>query len=277
MKKTLVFGNGFVASHLNYNKSQDRLEASQSQIRRLLDVNKPDCVVNAIGFCGRPNVDQCESEKEKTITTNTIIPTLLAAECEKLGIHCITIGSGCIFFGESPNKSNSADLGWTENDFANPKSYYSKSKYACDLSIGQFKTTTILRIRMPVSYKNDPRNFINKVSGYKSVIDIPNSMTIMDDLVRCVDWAIEESKTGIFHVTNPEPISAADVMREYQKYKPDHSFSVISEKELDAITVAKRSNCILSTKKLNDAGFFMTSSHEALSLCMNRYFKGDEK
>lgn len=272
MKNTIIFGNGFVSSHLPYNKVQDRLEPNQNSIRLLLEKYKPDCIVNAIGFCGRPNVDQCEVEKEKTLIANTVIPTLLATECERLGIHLVSIGSGCIFFGESPNKEDNVDLGWKEDDFANPKSFYSKTKYACDLSISQLKTTTILRIRMPISTKNEPRNFINKVSGYKKIIDIPNSMTMMDDLVRCVDWAIRESKVGIYHVTNPEPISAADAMREYQKYKTDHLFDIIDEIELDKITSAKRSNCILNTDKLKKSGFFMTPSLEALQNCMKLYF-----
>ena len=126
---------------------------------------------------------------------------------------------------------------------------------------------------MPLSTKNNPRNFINKVKGYDKIIDIPNSVTFMDDFVRCVDWAIKEQKTGIFHVTNPDPISAVQTMIEYQKYIPDHKFSIINEKELDKITIAKRSNCILNTDKLSAAGFNMTPSKDALKECMLNYFK----
>jgi 3,5-epimerase/4-reductase len=126
---------------------------------------------------------------------------------------------------------------------------------------------------MPVSPRNEPRNFINKVRGYQRVIGTPNSMTFMDDLVRCIDWVIKERKIGIYHVVNPEPLSAARVMHEYQKYNPDHKFDIISEADLDKITVAKRSNCILNTQKLNDAGFFMTPSEEALINCMEKYGK----
>jgi UDP-glucose 4,6-dehydratase len=277
MPKVIVIGNGFVASHLGYDKFDGKIEAKKDSIKLFLEKYKPDCVVNAFGFCGNPNVDVCEIEKEKTLQSNLIIPSILAFECEKLGIHYLSIGSGCIFFGQSQNILDGKDCGWLESDFANPQSFYSKTKYCHDLSVGQLKNATILRIRMPVSHKNETRNFVNKVSKYSSIIDIPNSMTIMDDLVRCVDWAIKESKTGIYHVTNPEPISAADVMREYQKYDPSHRFKVITEAELDAITVAKRSNCILSTKKLNDEGFFMTPSREALSICMNRYFQGNAR
>jgi len=62
-------------------------------------------------------------------------------------------------------------------------------------------------------------------------------------------------------------------MREYQKYVPDHKFEVISEAELDSLTVAKRSNCIIYSRKLLSVGFKMTPSQEALESCMATYVK----
>jgi len=278
--KIMTIGAGFVADHLNYPKIDDRvsmtlrMESNNMFIDSILLRNKPDVLINCIGKTGRPNVDWCESNKEETSLTNTALPIVLAEACARHSVHLIQIGSGCIFFGESPNKDESGrDLGWKEEDFANPKSYYSKTKYACDLALGGMKHVTTLRIRMPISTKNTERNFINKVRGYKKVIDIPNSVTFMDDLVRCIDWVANERPSGIFHVTNPEPITAAQVMREYQKYFPEHSFEVISEAELDQLTVAKRSNCIINSEKLFNAGFRMTPSQEALETCMAEYVR----
>ncbi len=300
--KILTLGNGFVSNHLPYEKILDRVHADYEDLDYVLSKQKPDVIVNCIGKTGRPNVDWCETNKTETYTANVILPALIAEWCANHNVHLIQMGSGCIYFGESPHskklhtpekmkmcpagispdewskiydyKSDEwtwADTGWKETDFANPKSYYSKTKYACDLLLGQMPNVTTLRLRMPVSSKNDPRNFINKVKGYKQVIDIPNSMTIMDDLVRCVDWAAKESKFGIYHVVNPQPITAAQVMREYQKYVPSHEFEIINEEQLDALVTAKRSNCILNTSKLNEAGFFMTPSEEALKNCMAVY------
>lgn len=282
--KILTLGKGFVSDHLPYEKILDRVYADYEELDYVLSKQKPDVIVNCIGKTGRPNVDWCESNKSETYTANVVLPALIAEWCEGHGVHLIQLGSGCIFFGDSPNKvwcdldlgnpclgGFHSETGWKETDHANPKSYYSKTKYACDLLLGQMANVTTLRLRMPVSSKNDPRNFINKIRGYDQIIDIPNSMTMMDDLVRCVDWAAKESKTGIFHVTNPQPITAAQVMREYQKYVPDHKFTVIDEAQLDKLTIAKRSNCILDTAKLSEAGFHMTPSVEALEDCMAKY------
>jgi hypothetical protein len=62
-------------------------------------------------------------------------------------------------------------------------------------------------------------------------------------------------------------------MQEYQKYVPEHQFEIITEGQLDQMTVAKRSNCILSGAKLRAAGFKMTDSEEALTECMAKYVK----
>lgn len=294
--KISVAGAGFVSDHLPYPKISTRFDLSIKQIESVLNVERPDVLINCIGKTGRPNVDWCEVNKEETASANVALPILLAEVCAKKSIHLIQIGSGCIYFGESPNKNSHltertdntltpdhpnyfysafelADAGWKETDFANPKSFYSKTKYACDLTIGQMKHVSTLRIRMPISTQNNPRNFINKVRGYKQVIDIPNSVTFMDDLTRCIDWVAKGSHTGIFHVTNPQPLSAADVMREYQKYNTSHQFEIINEEQLDKLTVAKRSNCILNSEKLREAGFYMTPTADALSDCLAKYVK----
>lgn len=290
--KILTLGKGFVSDHLPYPVISDRIIPDDVAIRLMLKAYKPDVLINCIGKTGRPNVDWCQDHKAETFMANVTIPAILASECEKLGIHLIHIGSGCIYFGESPNINYDVEIrkygkedwqtfnvnvlrddGWKEDDFANPKSYYSQTKYAADLTIGSMSNVTVLRIRMPISTKSDPRNFITKVRNYSRVIDLPNSMTLMDDLVRCVDWAAKENKTGIYHVTNTQPITAAQVMREFQKYQPLHKFEVIDEGELDKLTLAKRSNCLLNTDKLREAGFTMSPSDDGLKACMAAYIK----
>lgn len=282
--KALVLGSGFVADHLPYERIPERVQLQWYETRDMLARYRPDILINCLGRTGRPNVDWCEANKQETAEANVSIPIMLAEICAKLDIRFLHFGSGCIYFGESPHASYEniddgnlclghikTDLGWKEDDFANPKSYYSKTKYACDLAIGSQPHVTVLRLRMPISDKNSSRNLINKLRGYQQIIDIPNSVTFMSDLTRCVDWVVNNKVSGIYHVTNPEPLTAARIMREYQKHVPGHQFSVITEEQLDKITIAKRSNCILNTDKLKNAGFTMTSSEEALEQCMNNY------
>jgi UDP-glucose 4,6-dehydratase len=296
-KKVFALGHGFIASHLNYPQIEDRLEPNSQQIKSVLEKYKPDVLINTIGFCGIPNIDQCENEKERTILSNTVIPILLALECSKLNIHLIHIGSGCIFNGPSPNiihvqndgspipdtlsesfmmslPCKTIDLGWKETDAPNPVSFYSQTKAAFDLAGGLNDFTTILRIRMPISPKRTARNFLTKISNYSQLIDRPNSVTFTNDIVRAVDFFIENQKTGIFHLTNPGTLSAAEAMQEYKRYNPEHKFEIISTDQLDKITTAKRSNCILNTDKLNKLGFQMEDAKTALKECMKGFCNG---
>ena len=273
-----TIGNGFIASHFDYDKINERLEPSNLQIKSVLKKYKPDVLINTIGFCGVPNIDQCEVEKERTIIANTVIPSILAIECWKLDIKLIHIGSGCIYCKESPNLISRhealnirIDSGWKETDPANPASFYSKTKYAADLAIGDMDNVAILRIRMPISDKNSPRNLITKLRRYNKVIDIPNSVTFTEDLVRCVDYFIKNDIVGVYHVTNSKPLSAAYIIKEYQKYFPDHKFEIINEEQLGKLTIAKRSNCLLDNSKLKFIGFTMGDSVELLEKLMYRY------
>jgi dTDP-4-dehydrorhamnose reductase len=298
---TFILGKGFISSHLPYPIISERIPLNKGYINIILDKYKPDVLINCIGKTGRPNIDWCENNKEETALINTALPILLADVCERKSIKLVQISSGCLYFSQSPNTATHTvnkkdangrritsssydhiyyetekiikDLGWKEDDATHPKSYYSKTKYAADLAIGSMKNVVSLRIRMPISTKNDPRNFINKIRNYPKIIDIQNSVTFTDDFVNVIDKVIEKDISGIYNVTNPDTLSAADVIKEYQKYVPEHKFEIINEEELDNLTIAKRSNCILNTEKLNNVGIFLRPSREALKDCMEKYIQ----
>src|SRR5271165_1969441 len=105
MKKIIAVGNGFIANHLRYEIAKEKLLPDNKYIEQWLNVHKPDIVINCMGYCGGPgkNIDQCEIDKERTLLSNTIIPTMLALECMKRNIQFINISSGCVFYGQSPN------------------------------------------------------------------------------------------------------------------------------------------------------------------------------
>lgn len=278
--KIITLGNGFISSHLNYQNIDARIcqVYPHSTLENIINLHKPDTIINCIGKTGRPNIDWCELNKQETYFANTILAAHLADICEKRSIHLIHIGSGCLYYSKSPyafydsEEEKFTEPGWKESDYANPLSYYSKSKYATDLLLGDMKNVSILRIRMPISDKNVSRNLINKLASYEKVIDVKNSVTFMSDFVRCIEWFVQNKNVGIYNICNPESISPAEIMDAYSKFVPNHKFTRISSEELAELTLAPRSNCILDTAKLNNAGFKMTSTKEALDMTLNNYF-----
>jgi 3,5-epimerase/4-reductase len=279
--KVMVWGNGFVASHLPHEKITMRYAGAFS-IAILLGKHKPDVLINCVGYGGRSNIDDCETDKFKTFETNTILPIMLADMCNDKKIRLIQISSGCIFNGPSPNLQYPApldrdvyvpptDTGWKETDAANPVSLYSRSKLASDLVLQNYPNTTVLRIRMPISHKPHNRNLISKLINYKRVVEEENSLTSLGDLSRAIDFVIEKDLRGIYHVANPQPIKHSQLLEEYRKYVPDHQYEKISVNELDKITVAKRSNCILNSEKIINAGFKFQPIDEVISDYTKRY------
>lgn len=72
----------------------------QSQVREVLDSIKPTHVINCAGKTGRPNVDWCEDHKLETMESNGLGTLMVTYECEKRGIHCTVIATGCIYTSE---------------------------------------------------------------------------------------------------------------------------------------------------------------------------------
>ena len=177
--------------------------------------------------------------------------------------------------GDPPDTGyHSRGLSWKEYDFANPVSYYSKTKYAADLALADMPNVAIVRLRMPMDSVPGPRNTITKLASYRKVIDVTNSITVVDDLMKVIAGIIEKRATGIFHAVNPGPVSHREILSLYREnVDPTHSCEFISDDELVASGLAAkpRSNCILSSKRLADLGLHMRPAKEALRDAMIVY------
>lgn len=81
---------------------------------------------------------------------------------------------------------------------------------------------------------------------YERVVDIPNSNTILHDLLPASIVMAEKRLTGVFNFTNPGAISHNEVLTLYKKYiKPDFTWKNFSLEEQAKVIKAGRSNCEL--------------------------------
>jgi dTDP-4-dehydrorhamnose reductase len=60
---------------------------------------KPDFVINAAGYTGKPNVDASEQQKLTCIEANLTLPGIISEVCAQHGIPWGHVSSGCIFTG----------------------------------------------------------------------------------------------------------------------------------------------------------------------------------
>jgi dTDP-4-dehydrorhamnose reductase len=226
-------------------------------------------VINCAGKTGQPNVDWCEKHPIETQHANVIGALVLAEACAASSTYLLHMGSGCIFYGPSPTPG-----GWLEDDFANPSSLYSRTKYSADLILSKLPNVGVARLRMPIDARPGPRNLITKLSGYREVIDVENSVTIVDDLVVVVRALVERRASGIFHAINPGTMRHQDLLRMYRELVDEsHRYTLIREDELVARGLAThaRSNCILASPRLAALGIKMRPIDVALRDTLVRY------
>ena len=143
--------------------------------------------------------------------------------------------------------------GFKEGDKPNfTGSYYSHCKAMTENMLQAFPNVLTLRVRMPiVADLTYPRNFITKIIKYDKVINIPNSMTVLPELI---PLSIEMSKrklTGVMNYTNPGAISHNEILQLYKDYiDPDFTWENFTVEEQANVIVAPRSNNLLDTDRM---------------------------
>lgn len=230
--------------------AESRLEDRALVEQEIVAVN-PDCIINAAGVTGRPNVDWCESNKQSTIRANLVgALTLFDIACTH-NIHVINFGTGCIYEYDDAHPMYSG-IGFKEEEKPNfQKSFYSFTKTMLDQLVECYPNVLNLRLRMPISDDLHPRSFITKITRYERVVNIPNSMSVLHDLLPLVPEMAERKLTGNYNFVNPGAISHNEILDLYKEYiDPKFRYVNFSLEEQAKVIKAGRSNNELDTTKL---------------------------
>lgn len=260
--KVLIFGaKGWIGQQFINNTTHQIIYAStrpenyQEAFNEIQLVN-PDCVIS---FLGRtygtaangtliPSIDYLElpGKLYENMRDNLYAPHNLALICQKLDIHFVYLGTGCIYTYTDDKKI------FTEEDIPNFfGSGYSIIKGYTDQILRQYDNTLQLRIRMPVSKLVSGRNLIDKLIAYKNICSIPNSMTVLDDMWLIIDKMIELKENGVYNLTNPGTAEHNWILEEYKSLlNPNHTWNLISYEEQMKYIKSDRSNNEMDTTKL---------------------------
>ena len=250
---------------------------NRADVAAELDDVKPSHVFMAAGITGRPNIDWCEDHMPDTIRTNVIGTLNLADLCNERGIHCTVYATGCVFKYDDAHPLGSG-VGFTEDDVPNfDESFYSKTKGFMEPMLRCYPTCLILRVRMPISDDLSHRNFITKIVKYERVVNIPNSMTVLTEMLPASLAMAEKGLVGVYNFCNPGVISHNECLDLYTKYiDPTYKYMNFSLEEQSKILKAGRSNNELdSTKLMKDMpeGIVINDIKTAVELCMQRMQK----
>uniref|UniRef100_A0A6C0AQN2 NAD(P)-binding domain-containing protein n=1 Tax=viral metagenome TaxID=1070528 RepID=A0A6C0AQN2_9ZZZZ len=227
----------------------------------------PSHVVSLIGRTHGPGfgtIDYLEQpgKLRENLNDNLYGPLVLAAAAAKAGCHMLYMGTGCIFeYDEShtvslsPLGSEAGSVGFTEESLPNFfGSGYSTVKGYTDRLMGELYGGSALnvRIRMPISSQDGPRNFISKIIAYKNICSIQNSMTVMDDVLPALADCMIRRDVGTLNAVNPGTMDHNTILTMYRDIQnPKHVWNEISNKELvSGFVKGARSNNYLETNRI---------------------------
>lgn len=260
-----------------------------------LKAKKPEFVINAAGFTGKPNVDACELAKADTLAGNVLLPQTIAHACAALKIPWGHVSSGCIFSGAKivedgktrvekdltkpelralAEKSPEKIRGFAETDTPNfsfrdlPCSFYSGTKALGEETIENIGQNYIWRLRIPFDEFDNSRNYLSKLQRYPKVYDNVNSISHRADLAKAaLDLWERRAPSGIYNMTNPGFVTTRQVVEMIGKIlrpKKKFEFWKSDEEFYRAAAKAPRSNCVIDVSKLLAAGIKIRDVHEAL-------------
>lgn len=257
----LIFGaNGWIGTKV-YNLLKDKYNVYKSQYRATdsqieLEIKMYN-ITHIMSFIGRTHgnyngekintIDYLEKpgKLKENINDNLYSPLYLAMLSNKYGIHYTYLGTGCIFNSNDDNDFDEKDL---PNFFG---SSYSIVKGYTDQIMNMFENTLNVRIRMPITDENNDRNFISKITKYKKICSMPNSMTVLNELLPIMIDMSLKYETGTINLTNPGTITHNEILTMYKEIvDPDFTWENFTIEEQNQILLSKRSNNQLNTDKL---------------------------
>jgi dTDP-glucose 4,6-dehydratase len=217
-----------------------------------IDKTRATHIVSLIGRTHGPGfttIDYLEQKDKllENMTDNLYGPLVLAGIAKERGLHMLYMGTGCIFEYENEHSG-----GFAEGDRPNffGSSYSTVKGFTDRIMAEEFGDTVLnVRIRMPISSEDGPRNFISKIIAYTKICSIPNSMTVLDDILPRLEECMKMGLKGTLNAVNPGTIDHATILGWYRDLQnPDHTWEEISNDVLVSQCVkGARSNNKLDT------------------------------
>ena len=213
--KILVYGsNGWIGKQFSEVLQANSADATHVKgvarcddydgLLREIEAHNPTHIVS---FIGRTHgnigdkqyttIDYLEQDGKlfENVRDNLFSPFLLATISKNKNIHYTYLGTGCIFTYDDSHPISEAN-GFTESSKPNFfGSSYSTVKGFTDKIMHLYEDSVLnLRIRMPITGEKNGRNFITKITTYDKICSIPNSMSVLPDLLPIMMDMIKNNK-----------------------------------------------------------------------------------
>ncbi|MEE4176879.1 MAG: dTDP-4-dehydrorhamnose reductase, partial [Bacteroides sp.] len=122
------------------------------KVYKYMKANKIECVVNCVGYT---QVDKAEDDRPQATLLNATATKYLAEASSRVGAMLVHISTDYVFEGKNFKP-------YTENDTANPKSIYGKSKLDGEIEV-MFNAKRAIIIRTSWLYSASGHNFVKTI------------------------------------------------------------------------------------------------------------------
>ena len=251
---------------------------SPQHVAQAIETHRVDYLISCAGYTGKPNVDACELHKTDCLHGNAVFPGVLRQGCEAADISWGHVSSGCIYTGRRSDGD-----GFTEADPPNFSfrqnncSFYSGTKALGEEVLAGASKCYVWRLRIPFEAFPNPRNYLQKVMSYDSLLDAENSLSDLHQFAAaCVDSFRLGIPYGFYNLTNPGSVTTREVVelikqagvieKEFRFFQDEDDFMRKAAK-------TPRSNCVLDSSKALGAGLKLTPIREAIADCLMRWGK----
>lgn len=177
--------------------------------------------------------------------------------------------AGCIYTGRRADGT-----GFTEDDPPNFSfrqdncSFYSGTKALGEEILAGAPRCYVWRLRIPFDNRANPRNYLQKLLNYQTLLEAENSLSHLDEFVTaCVDCFRLNVPYGIYNLTNPGSVWTSEVTDLIRASGISTKSFAFFENEADFMqraARAPRSNCVLDSSKATAAGLKLTPIIPAL-------------
>lgn len=250
--------------------------SDEATLAKLIDDRRPDFLINAAGYTGRPNVDACELHRTECLAGNAVLPGVIQSACEKAELPWGHVSSGCIYTGAKPDGS-----GFTEDDAPNFSfrqnncSFYSGCKALGEEVLAGAKNCFIWRLRIPFNEVDGPRNYISKMMRYDCLLQATNSLSQLDEFAdAAVTCWTQRVPFGTYNLTNPGAVTTKEVVALIKRHGlSDKVFRFFDSEDqfMQLAATTPRSNCVLDTTKAEKLSLPMRPVIEALEVAMKSW------
>ena len=262
-------------------KNLRRAELDYTDVATLtaaLKADRPEFLINAAGYTGKPNVDACELDKAACLFGNAVLPGRIAEACAAAGVPWGHVSSGCIYTGKRADGA-----GFTEDDAPNFTfrrnncSFYSGTKALGEEILAGAPDVFIWRLRIPFDHRESPRNYLTKLMRYQRLLEAENSISQLHEFVAAT-FACWEKRVpfGTYNVTNPGHVTTrevVDLIRESGVCVKNYEFFADETDFMQKAAKTPRSNCVMSSAKLAAAGIAMTPVRDAVKEALRAWRK----